>query len=187
MERSIAKFPVKYWDNLKTKEELYEKFDNMDPGDKNLIFAGVCSHDSNNYADSDFEKVAGKLEAAVKTLRPVLQEIENNFSTNKKYDKEQVQQILKKINLDGNANIATLALLICEALDKSVEDSFINRIRTGNGVPEERAAHRAGKRYQAFKAEDAARLEAFKNTPEYALQEAELKFKQREKIEFPEE
>lgn len=186
MERSIAKFPVKYWDNLKTKEELYEEFDNMDPGDKNLIFAGVCSHDSNNYADSDFEKVAGKLEAAVKTLRPVLKDIEKNFTLGDKYP-EQAQQIIKRLDLDNNNSIGVMALLFFNALDESVEDSFINRIRTGNGVPEERAAHRAGKRYQAFKAEDAARLEAFKKTPEYALQEAEIKFKQREKIELPEE
>jgi len=186
MEKSIANFPVSYWDGLKTKEELYEKFDNMEPGDKNLILAGICSHNSNNYADSDFEKAAEKLENAAKTLRPVLQEIEKNFASGEEY-KSRAQAILNKNNLDNNANIALLALLICEALDKSIEDSFINRIRTGNGVPEERAAHRAGKRYQAFKAEDAARLEAFKKTPEYALQEAEIKFKQREKIELPEE
>ena len=186
MEKSIAKFPVKYWDGLKTKEELYEKFDDMEPGDKNLILAGVCSHNSNNYANSDFEKVAEKLENAAKTLRPVLQEIENNFSSGQEY-KNRAQAILNKIHLDNNTEIAMLALLINYALDKSAEDSFINRIRSGNGVPEERAAHRAGERYQAFKAADAARLEAFKNTPEYALQEAEMKFKQRDKIEFPEE
>ncbi len=186
MEKSIASFPVSYWDGLKTKEKLYEKFDNMDPGDKNLILSGVCSHNSNNYADSDFEKAAEKLETAAKTLRPVLQEIEKNFASGDEY-KKTAKYILDKINLDGNANIATLALLIYNALDNTGEGSFINRIKTGNGIPEERAAYRAGKRYNQFKAQDAARLREFEQTPEYALQEAEIKFKQREKIELPEE
>lgn len=185
MEKSIAKFPVKYWDGLKTKEALYEKFDNMEPGEKNFVLVGNYILDK-CYKDSEFQEVAEKLESTAKNLRPLLQNIEKHFSSGEEY-KKNAQAILDKINLDNNVNIALLALLVCKLLDGTEKGSFINRIRTGNGIPEGRAAHRAGERYRAFKAEDAARLEAFKNTPEYALQEAELKFKRREKIELPEE
>ena len=185
MEREIAKFPVKYWDSLTGKTELYEKIDAMDPGYKNLVLVGKADMDK-YYKDTEFKGVAEELEAAVKDLLPVLKDIEKHFASGEEY-KKTAKYILDKINLDGNVNIATLALLIYNALDNTGENSFINRIRTGNGIPEERAAFRAGKRYQAFKAEDAAKLEAFKQTPEYALQEAEIKFKQREKIELPEE
>ena len=185
MEKEIAKFPVKYWDGKKEKKEVYEAIDALDPGYKNLVLSGGYDM-SHYYKDSEFKDVAEELEAAAKDLRPVLKDIEKHFASGEEY-KKTAKYILDKINLDGNANIATLALLIYNALDNTGEGSFINRIKTGNGIPEERAAYRAGKRYQAFKAEEAAKLEAFKNTPEYALQEAEIKFKQREKIELPEE
>lgn len=184
MEKEIAKFPVKYWDGLTEKKELYEAVDNLPPGYKNLLLVGADM--SRYYKDSEFKEVAEKLEAAAKNLRPILKDIEEHFASGEEY-KHQAKIILDRISLDGNANIAMLALLICKALDSTAEESFINRIRTGNGIPEERAAYRAGKRYQEFKNIDARRLEEFKKTPEYALQEAEVKFKQREKIELPEE
>ena len=185
MGKSIARFPVKYWDGLTEKKDLYEKIESMPPEDKNFIIVGNYILDK-CYKDSEFKEVAEKLETAAKPLRALLLDIENHFSTGEEY-KKNAQAILNKINLDNNVNIALLALLVYKALDGSEEESFINRIRTGNGIPEERAAHRAAKRYTAFKAADAAKLEKFRQTPEYALQEAEMKFKQRDKIELPEE
>ena len=185
MEKSIARFPVEYWDGLTEKKDLYEKIEGLPPEDKNFILVGNYILDK-CYKDSEFKEVAEKLETAAKPLRALLQDIENHYSSGENY-KKNAQAILDKINLDNNLNIALLALLVCKVLDGTGKESFINRIRTGNGIPEERAAHRAAERYQAFKAEDAARLKAFKETPEYALQEAELKFKRRDKIEIPEE
>ena len=187
MEKSIAKFPVNYWDGLKTKEELYEGIDSMDPADRNLILAGEPAYMKGYYKDNEFKEVGEKLENVVKALRPLLKDIEKRFAAGD-YE-ERVKQTLNSFNLNSNAELGLMALLICNALEAGnvYGESFINRIKNGNGIPEERAAIRAGERYNAFKKQDAEKLEAFKQTPEYALQEAELKFKRRDKIELPEE
>ena len=86
MEKEIAKFPVKFWDNLTEKTELYEKIDAMDPGYKNLVLSGGYDM-SHYYKDSEFKGVAEELEAAAKDLRPVLKDIEKHFASGEEYKK----------------------------------------------------------------------------------------------------
>ncbi len=177
--------PVKYWDSLQTKESLYEAFDNMDPANRNAIAgnpeATYC------YKDEEFKAVGEKLEKQAKILRPVLQDIVNHFCANGEYHKDQASAAMSRILINYPPGIAAVAFIINNALDSDDPESFINRVKTGNGIPEERAARRAYKRYDEFKKKDYARMEAFKKTQEYEIQMAELKLKMRDKIELPEE
>ena len=186
MEESIARYPVEYWDGLQTKEELYEKIDNAKGGDRGLILGGNAANLAQYCDDTKFKELGERLEKAAQPLREVLNEVATVLRGNEKL-KRDAERELEHLNLNNNFEIAKLAYFILFAFDNTDGRSFIKRVEAGNGIPEERAAIRAGKRYTALKKQDAEKLAAFKRTPEYELQAAELKFKVREKIEVPEE
>ncbi len=182
-----------YWDELTTREQLYAVFDKM-PDHQRETF----SQDPEQpvfYKDADFAKVGKKLKAAAETLIPILRDIaahlpEQTFLPNIGFQnvstKLLAEELLSKLDLSKPGSQAVMVWLLMSALDPVAAGSITNRITTGDGIPEARAAYRAYQRYLAFKKKDADRLEAFKETQEYKTQMLEIRLGLRTSISVPE-
>ncbi len=179
-----SEFSKEYWDSLQSKTELYEVFETMDPAK-----AVECAGDPDNnlfYKDGEFKAVATALKNAAEPLRPILEDIASHCTDVLEPRRNDAETLLSDFDLTNEDNIAMIACFINIVLDSDREGSMIRLLESGNGIPETRASYRAYARYQAFKAEDDVKLEAFKKTPEYQMQAMELKLGLRDHIDLPE-
>ncbi len=177
-----------YWDQLQSKEDLYNEFDRMQETNR-AEFAGD-SELAHYYKDGEFKAVSDGVKGSIKTLLVVLPDIVEHL-TDSEEEKKRVEtdaENLFKENFDFDQpdEIAKFAEVMRLALNAEDENSMFRRIESGIGIPEARAAYRAYARYKAFKDEDSARLAAFKKTPEYQMQAMELKLGLRDHIDLPE-
>ena len=181
--------PKEYWDELQTKEDLYNEFDGMQATTR-AEFARDPEQ-AHYYKDGEFKAVANSMKDSVKVLLSVLPDITEHFTDSDvemERCKTDAENILgERFDVDRPDDVAIFAWLVYKALDADNVKSFYKRIESGDGIPEARAAYRAYSRYKAFKDGESARLEAFKKTPEYKMQAMELKLGLREYIELPEE
>ncbi len=171
---------VEQWDSMKTKEELYARFDSNPSNyrDPEMVLF---------FTDDKAKAVAEVLKNLAETMRPVLLDVASHYTDVMQICRNEAETIIGNLNLDDSDNMAVLACVIYDALDITNESSFICRIMNGNGVQEARAEARAFARYLAFKAADDARMAEFRRTPEFRMQEAEMKLGLRDHIELPEE
>ena len=183
-----SNLPKEYWDGLQSKEDLYKEFDSMA---KEIQFTFAKDPDQAwYYKDGEFKAVADSVNGCVKTLQAVLPDIVDHL-TDSEVEKERVKTeafdlFRNNFDFDRPDEIAKFAEVMRLALSLEDDKSMFRRIESGNGIPEARAAYRAFARYRAFKNEDKAKLEAFKLTPEYHIQETEIKLGLRDHIEVPE-
>ncbi len=173
-----------YWDSLQSKADLYEAFEEMDQ-----IEVAACKGDPDDkifYKDGEFKAVAAALKKAAEPLRPILEDILEHCTDVTEPRKNEAETLFSDFDITDEDHMAVIAWFINIALDSENEKSLVSRLEAGNGIPETMAARRAYARYQAFKAEDDAKLEAFKATPEYQMQAMELKLGLRDHIDLPE-
>lgn len=171
---------VEQWDAMQTKEELYARFEgnpSMYPDPVMGLF----------FTDDKAKAVAEYLKKTAETLRPAMLDIAAHFTDLPEPRKNEAENIIGDLNLDDTESMSTLAYIIYDALDSTNESSFICRIMNGNGIPEARAEARAFARYLKFKAADDARMAEFRRTPEFRMQEAEVKLGLRDCVTLPEE
>ncbi len=171
---------VEQWDAMQTKEELYARFEG-NPSKYPDPVMGLY------FTDGEAKAVVEVLKKAAETVRPVMLDVASHFTDVLEPRKAEAGNIIGDLNLDEVESMATLAYIIYDALDSANESSFINRIKNGNGVEAARAEARAYARFTAFKEVDNARMAEFRRTPEFRMQEAEMKLGLRDHIELPEE
>jgi hypothetical protein len=175
-----SRLSVAEWDAMISKEQLYARFEGNPSQFRDPQMALF-------FTDDKAKAVAEYLKKTAETLRPVMLDIISHNTDLPEPRKNEAENIIGDLNLDDTESMSTLAYIIYDALDSTNEDSFVCRIMNGNGVPEARAEARAFARYLKFKAADDARMEAFRRTAEYRMQEAEVKLCLRDHIELPEE
>jgi len=173
--------PKQYWDSLKSKEELYDKFDRMPDAEK--VQYEIDPDGESFFKDDEFKETGKKLETIGEAYHPVGQDVATHFTTAPDLCRVEAEKIINDLDLTIDDNIATMAYLIDMAFDTSNERSFINLVAAGNGIPEARAACRAFKRYKEFRQQDDKLMEEFMRTPEYKMQAAEVKLGLRDSIE----
>lgn len=179
--------PKSYWDSLVTKDALYAEFEKMSSADETFI-VGADPDLPQYYQDDEFEKVAGSVKDSVEKVLAVLPEVFTHFAEGADdLVKNKASIIMDDMEIDSNYGMALCAWVLYLALDTGNEKSFFKRLESGNGIIERRAACKAYSRYRAFKEEDQMRMLKFQLTPEYKMQQMELRLGLRDKIEIPEE
>lgn len=174
-----------YWDNLQSKEELYNEFEKMSAADE-LAVTGTDPDLPIYYKDGEFKAVADSIKGSVEKLLAVLPDVFQHFAEGADdIFKNKAATIVTDLELDTAEGMAVCAWVLYLILDTSTEKSFIKRVESGNGIIERRAASRAYARYRAFKEKEQERMLAFMQTPEYKMQLMELKLGLRDKIEIP--
>ncbi len=177
--------PVEYWDSLQTKEELYAKFDKLGNVEKTGYDADP--EQPMYYKDDEFKVIGERLRAAADTFRPILLDVATHFADNVELCRNEATDRAADLPLDTHEAIAIYALTMYMLLDSNGDNSFIKHIESGCGIPEARAAYRAYVRYRAFKDVEEKKMEEFKGTPEFRMQEVEMKLGLRDSIELPKE
>lgn len=183
-ENPFYTVPVKYWDSLKTKEELAARFKNQ----TQLVSSGVIHEGialSSFYKDEEFPKVAEKIKRVSKELIPILEDIIKHTPYN---EKALERDAIKNINVFTSEeksiplSVAMYAMILLHAL----KGDFAARVKDGFTIPEKRAIERAYNRYKEFEKEDAKKRAEFEKTQEYRLQVIEMKSGIRDHIDYPE-
>ncbi len=194
------KFTSEQWDKLQDKKDLYAAFTPKYSHEETELaeFLQTANKFSIYYQDAEFKEVAAKLKKAAEPLLPILKDIEKHLpetvarinirDVGNSSSKQAAKDLIEELELDGRdgRGLPVLVGIIRQALSYDAEENLIKHIETGDDIPRARAAFRAYKRYLAFKEDDARRLEAFKNTPEYKKQLLEIKLGLRSAIN-PEE
>ncbi len=177
--------PVEYWNALQSKEELYAKFDKLDGVTKTGYDADPVQ--PMYYKDDEFKVIGERLRAVADTLRPILLDIVAHYTDAGELCRNEAIDRAADLPLDTHENIAVYAWTMYLLLDSNGDHSFIKHIESGSGIPEARAAYRAFARYKVFKDKENERMEAFKITPEFRMQQTEMKLGLREFFELPKE
>ncbi len=177
--------PVEFWDGLKTKEELYQQFDKLSNVEQGIYNADPAQ--PMYYKDDEFKEVGERLRAAAEVLRPMLLDVAAHYTDVGELCRNEAIDRAADLPLDTHENIAVYAWTMYLLLDSNGDNSFIKHIESGSGIPEARAAYRAYARYRTFKDVEDKQMEEFKKTPEYRMQETEMKLGLRDFIELPKE
>lgn len=192
--RSRAENSKEYWKSLKTKKQLYDVFDYLQPYEE-----GTFNDDPEQpiyFKDNEFKEKAAKLKQAAAPLLPVLQDLVEHLPvTGRHYSifvnggncESIASDILKDLSPGDPEGLAVVAWLILKVFDGKADNNVVDNLAAGLGVPEARAAYAAFKRYQVFKQSDAQRMVAFKQTQEYKKQIMEIRLGLRKIIELPAE
>ena len=175
--------PVKYWDSLKTVEQLTEAFQ-----DNTLkIFLANNKEDflEKFYKDQEFATAAEKLEKAAKQTIKVLKEIRSKLPYRNKECEEKARANINVMLSSVNEEPRSIAIYT-DVLLIALQEHYIKKINSGFSIPEIRAAKRAYHRYLTLKKEKERRRVEFEKTQEYRTQAIEVKLGIRDHIEYPE-
>ena len=191
MDDYKAYYKKEDWDKLKTKEQLFEEFDeNYSHPVMKAIMDGALGGDpemKRYYSDEEFREMAAKIRKAAEPLLPLLKDVlkhlpekdRNGYTFYPEKAEGNIRAYIKPFTIDGMAVYAAVLLM-------ALESDFSERIAEGFGIAKERAARRAFQRYLAFKKEDDRKREAFEKTEAFRVQSMELKLGLRDHIDYPE-